>query len=382
MGLSTEPADRDAAEAAIIELYRLLGEPPPEFVWVPSPAAAVEILRDNPDGPAPGLGLPNSAIPFKDRPFLQRFAALKHGTRQRLIDRSGPDRSFWLSGSHIPPHEWPGMSPRELLAAGVPVKRLVDIIVHEPLRESLRDSMYQPLRGVLLGAEGRRTEVAGYEQYDVWTTAFHDLSRVSGLIGYRDDDAHQLDQWVTLARSAGWWWPGPRRCVISERPIAVHTEAQIGGSYGEVRLHHSDRPAVEFADGTHVFALHGTFVPDWVMTEPTVERILTERSIEVRRAAIERIGWDAYIERAGLTLLSLAPDPGNPGAELRLYEMPSRHWGGPARVLLVVNGSRERDGTRRRYGLNVPATIGDPLAAAGWSYGLTGAQYARLVRRT
>ena len=51
-------------------------------------------------------------------------------------------------------------------------------------------------------------------------------------------------------------------------------------------------------------------------------------------------------------------------------------------MLLVVNGTPEPDGQRRRYGLSVPADIDDPIAAAGWSYGLTAHQYARLVRRT
>jgi hypothetical protein len=52
------------------------------------------------------------------------------------------------------------------------------------------------------------------------------------------------------------------------------------------------------------------------------------------------------------------------------------------RVLLVTNGSPEPDGLRRRYGINVPAVFDDPIDAAGWTYGLTGGQYARLARRT
>lgn len=136
---------------------------------------------------------------------------------------------------------------------------------------------------------------------------FLDVYRAAGLVRYADELDHQLDQWATVARSAGWWWPGQRRCVIAERPVAVHAEAQPGSVHGAVRLHHDERRAVEFADGSGVFALHGTFVPDWVLTAPTVDRILAERNIEVRRAAIERIGWDSYIEQAGLALVSTAP---------------------------------------------------------------------------
>lgn len=54
----------------------------------------------------------------------------------------------------------------------------------------------------------------------------------------------------------------------------------------------------------------------------------------------------------------------------------------PVRLLLAVNGSTERDGTRRRYGLTVPADMPDALTAAGWTYGLAAADYARAERRT
>ncbi|MFG2091622.1 hypothetical protein [Spirillospora sp. NPDC048824] len=42
--LSTEPADRPAAEAAISELYRLIGLDPPRFHWVASPVSALETV--------------------------------------------------------------------------------------------------------------------------------------------------------------------------------------------------------------------------------------------------------------------------------------------------------------------------------------------------
>lgn len=386
VGLSTEPADRDAAEGAIVELYRLFGEPPPEFVWVPSPTAAVEVLRRDPDGPPEGFGqLPDGRVP-REWPFLQRFSALKHESQKRLLEQTEPKERFWSPGGVLealfPLREWAVLPPRQLMEAGAAPEWILDVQVHRPLQESLQRNLYAPLRSALLGTAGDRDRVARYDQYDTWTIGFHQLYRTAGLLRCRGDDVHQLDQWATLARSAGWWWPGPRRCVISERPIAVHTEPAGGGLYGEIRLHNAEGRAVEFADGTGIFVLHGIPVPDWVMGAPTVDRILSEQNIEIRRAAIERLGWDSYIEQAGLTLVSSAADPGNPGAELRLYHVPSEHWGFDTRVVLVVNGSQERDGTRRRYGINVPGHIDNPLDAVGWSYGLDGSQYAQLLRRT
>jgi hypothetical protein len=169
---------------------------------------------------------------------------------------------------------------------------------------------------------------------------------------------------------------------MADRPAAVRAEPLPLSWHGELRLHHADGPAVSYRDGYAVHVLHGTPVPAWVITGPSAELISREPNVEVRRSAIERVGWDAYIEQAGLTPVAACADPGNPGAELCLYDVPAQPWSPPARLLVVVNGTPEPDGRRRRYGLSVPPELGDPVAAAGWSYGLTAAQYARLVRRT
>ncbi|WP_250323890.1 DUF6745 domain-containing protein [Williamsia sp. CHRR-6] len=47
-----------------------------------------------------------------------------------------------------------------------------------------------------------------------------------------------------------------------------------------------------------------------------------------------------------------------------------------------MNGSAERDGHRRRYGLPVPEWTTSALQAAGWTYGISGGDYAALARRT
>jgi hypothetical protein len=212
------------------------------------------------------------------------------------------------------------------------------------------------------------------------------LTAHTGLhfLGQHDADwvAHlpEPSPWATLARSC-WWWPRENLCVVSERPSAVRTE-QLPGEDGMLRLHAPDGPAVEYPDGWFMHAWHGTLMPSWVIDEPTIDHIANERNVEVRRCAIERIGWNAYIDQAELRLVARSGDPGNPDSELRLYDLPDTLWGAPTRLLLAVNGSVERDGTRRRYGLRVPAWFDDPLDAAGWTYGLTGAQYAQLQRRT
>ncbi|WIX85436.1 DUF6745 domain-containing protein [Amycolatopsis sp. DG1A-15b] len=294
---STYSADRPAAEDAITRLYALLGEPPPKFVWVSSPNAAVP-----PSG---------SAEPVEAR-LATRVAALRR--------------------------RWGDISPEA--------------------RQTVKESV----AGLIRAAIPRSLGLHWYGQQDAY------------WVVPRSGDP-ELELWATLVRSCGWWWPRDGVCVVAERPLAIHTDDGH-------RLHNGSGPAVVYPDGWGVHAWHGTRVPSWVVEDPTADRIDRESNVEVRRCAIEHLGWAAYIEQAGLRISSRAPDPGNPGCELRLYDLPQRNGQAPSRLLLAVNGSVERDGTRRRYGLRVPAEFDHPLDAAGWSYGLTGAQYARLQRRT
>lgn len=381
-GTSTLPADRPRAESAVTDLYRLLGEPPPRFLWVPSPAAAVPLLLD-----APHTFRPATLRAVDDRPggpgwpVAARLAALAGELRERmdvrLRRRPGP-RGWSPSGG---PAE-PAWSPEAALAAGVPRDTVLGGLLDGPLTASLRDAVRAPLRTGLLPRDAESFGLTWHGQHDAYWVAAYEARVRLGVARYLDADTFQLGLWADLARSTGWWWAGDGVCVLAERPTEVHAERLTGGGNGELRLHHADGPAVRFADGARVYALHGTHVPEWVVTDPTVERIHAEPNVEVRRSAIERLGWDTYIDRAGLRLVATAADPGNPGSALHLYDVPLALWRRKARLLLAVNGSVEPDGTRRRYGLGVPDRFDDPVEAAGWTYGLSGEHYARLVRRT
>lgn len=365
--LSTRPADRAAAEAAISQLYRLIGHDEPQFLWVDSPAAAMPVI------PAPPrLRAGTTPAAETRRPVAAKLADLMTALRGNLDDRTGRP---W---ARIP---WRREVWRDLRLEP-DLADLVETAVRDSLRDTVRDSICTPLRLALETIAGHALGLAWHGQHDAYWIAHYDAWRRMGGVSFAAADAARLDLWATLARSCGWWWPGEELCVIAERPVSVRTEPVPGGAHGELRLHDPHGPAVRYADGWAVHAWHGTRVPVWVTSGPTVQRISGERNVEVRRCAIERIGWDTYVDQARLRLVAISPDPGNPGSDLRLYDLPEELWGLRARLLLAVNGSLERDGQRRRYGLSVPADLDDPIAAAGWTYGLSGEHYAQLVRRT
>ncbi len=338
--LSTLPADRPAAEAAISGLYRIAGLGPPRFHWVSSPLMALETVP-----PGARLRPPPPAGRVNEWPVTRLLKAARASLTLDLDDR--------VRNRH----------------------RCLAELFHTDVRLSLQRATDRSLSVVLMAAHDSRVRRDWHAvQCPSWV-AFYDAIRRSAGGAFTAEQNRRLDLWATVVRSCGWWWPGEDVCVVSERPGVLCVEGT--GDGGEVRLHSADGPAVRFADGWELYFWHGTRVPGWVLTDPDVERIEREDNVEVRRCAIERIGWGDYIERAGLRLVASAPDPGNPGTELRLYDMRRE-----SRVLLAVNGSLERDGSRRRYGLTVPGSLADPVAAAGWTYGLSAEQYSLLARRT
>jgi hypothetical protein len=97
---------------------------------------------------------------------------------------------------------------------------------------------------------------------------------------------------------------------------------------------------------------------------------------------IEIVGWDQFTKH--LTLVAEAPDPGNAPHMIGLYDLPDGFdlYEQRARILLVTNGTVERDNTRHRFGLPVPAHHTDPIEAAADLYGWPVAAYRQLeVRR-
>jgi hypothetical protein len=183
---------------------------------------------------------------------------------------------------------------------------------------------------------------------------------------------------MRVSQSAGWWWPFQNAVILTERPTSLHRD-------GQGRLHNETGPALAYPDGFAIWAWHGTRVPrDLIETNWNLKQIFDEPNAEIRRCAIEKIGWDQFIQESGLRKVASCPDPGNAPYHLALYELPEQLdnlYDEPARILLAVNGSPEPDGEHRRFGLPVPAHHTDPVEAAAEMYGWPVAAYQQLEHR-
>jgi len=183
------------------------------------------------------------------------------------------------------------------------------------------------------------------------------------------------DGHAAIGRNAYWWWAYRDHAILTERPTELHRDP-LG------RLHCETGPAMSWPDGWGFHAWHGTRVPASLIEQGwTTKEIFAEPNAEIRRCAIERMGWDEFIIAAQLERVGApVPDPGNPGFHLALYDVPERIFDEPVRVLLCANATPERDGTRRRFGLTTPASCKDPIEAAAWTFDVPADVYRQLDR--
>ena len=165
--------------------------------------------------------------------------------------------------------------------------------------------------------------------------------------------------------------------LLSERPSHIARDTQG-------RLHHETGPALTYpGGGFDLHMWHGTRVPaDLIETDWDITRIMAEGNTEVRRCAIEKLGWNRFVVDADMKLADESPDPGNPGQVLRLYDVPRKVLDLPVRVLVAHNATRERDGSRHTFGLTTPTDCKTALEAAAWTFDLTVNEYKELVRAT
>ncbi len=312
-------------------------------------------------------------------PWAQSWIA--RGLSTEPVDRAtferGAARCYAYAG--VP---WPNRvvyvpSPLVLALAAPTATRL--------LGGAVRDAVDGAVRGAVRDAVGGAVRDAWYSYlggcwwlgWQAYTSFFREVCRLD-LPGDLWDRDHAYMQ---AQSAAGWWWPYRHFVMVSERPAYIHRERVGPDGWTSHRLHCPTGPAIGW-EGWQLHYWHGLRVPAWVVESPSAEAIAAEANVEVRRAGIESLGWDRFIADAELALVGTEPDPGNPGQVLRLYDVPERLWGGRVRLLLATNGSVERDGTRRTYGLTVPAEIEAPVTAAAWTCGETREEYLATVART
>jgi hypothetical protein len=182
---------------------------------------------------------------------------------------------------------------------------------------------------------------------------------------------------MLATRRAFAWIPYGSLTIICEPPQQLHLQRVAGVG----RLHHDGGPAVIWPDAEEYF-LSGVRVPkNLYRPDFSIKELHAEPDDDVRRVAIERIGWPDYVRRAKLPLIAVSPDPGNVQHELQLYALPVGIHS-TSRLLMMTNGSPDSSGRQIQYAELVPGEYDDPIEAAAWQYDCPVHVYRQLARRT
>lgn len=426
--LSTDAADKAAAEKAVRRLYDANGLAQPRLtIWMDSPlgcvyAAAACQFGDQSAGQNPAEAS-ELVQQFYNQLVTQLRSQLEDQIESQLPDKLGSQllkrlweefygklTDIWLRGPMLNQISWlPGRlwsdhwdnhySEREFRRTWLlsePQDGLADeradrlpATFLSQLQGQLPDQLpgqpadLVPDRG-LRGLFGSFRLSPWQDAY--WIAVYSCALQIAGL-----PPDPRLDAIAEAVASCWWITAMGSTVILGERPAIIGHEHAGGGP--TARLHSASGPALAWGDGFTLYAWHGRVVPEWVIVRPTADKVMAAANVEFRRCAIESMGWLRFSAEAGLVPVDPAglstdlavcrrPDPGNPGQHLVLYDVPEQLWGSRVRLLVCTNGSPERDGTRRHYGLTVPAGFSDPVQAAAWTYGLTRDEYAACQRRT
>jgi len=180
-----------------------------------------------------------------------------------------------------------------------------------------------------------------YGQNETWL-CFFEFLEWAGCKGL--DDVRPLQEY---AQHGGWWISYDVVAAVSDRPIELHLD-------DDAQLHSHTRPAILFADGWRHYASHGMEIPAWFVEEPekiTLEKILDQSNIELRRVMLEIFGMDALLKEGKAILVDRDPDP-HTGT---LWRVPM--WDEDIWLLELLNSTPESDGSYKTYVIRVPPNM-------------------------
>jgi hypothetical protein len=243
-GLSTQPADRPAAEHTLTAIYARLSRPRPRFIWVASPCQALPLVAGWPTLDQLYADVRRPKVPGKP-PLASDLAMLVSQLRGRLsaaVSHTDPELSPTGKGKRRDP--WPELPPLRALDTGVPLGVVLHQGLHIALYRSLARGFRTPIRNAL--STHGPAPVCWYGQQEANWIAYYDTLHRLGLASYTPADLAHLGEWAALTRTTGWWWPGENVCVVVDRPESVDLETVPEALHDEVRL---TRTGVRYRDG-------------------------------------------------------------------------------------------------------------------------------------
>lgn len=223
-----------------------------------------------------------------------------------------------------------------------------------------------------------KTNWYNYRGANLWSSWIAYVTYFRDICNWENPALENFKLDETISTNCGLVWFSEECVALSDRPKSI---VRDNGN----RLHNDVGKALEYHDGWGVYSWHGYRIPEdkeWIietknLLNPNV--IEKETNAELRRIMLEIYGFENYLKERGATLI--AEDEIH-GQKRRLLDITVNNE--PIRVVEVVNGTVEPDGSRRKFVIGCvrnnnkwPET---PHEAVAWSYGISPKTYKEIVR--
>lgn len=373
IGLSTEPADFDKAEAAVRRAYEVCGLKQPKLILrMGSPLALVyggplavrvqgllgdpalcEMFSRTIQGAMLSGPENKNHVEIIDqlRAFLAEKVRLKvtmegHGNALNGEIRYGAMREKAKKARHV--LENVGETIKQLFWARLPE---VDFKVAPRTEEDFKDLLVHYMGQA--SPQTLRDSLANLYQGQFWASWAAYISFFRDVMEWENPLLERFTIDEDLVTSCGYVWWHKDVAIISDRPSLIKRDDQH-------RLHNEVGPSIAYRDGWEHWHWHGVMIPrEWITDKAslTPSVALQWRDIEQRRVACEIVGWDNILDQLSGKTINANKDP-----EIGTLVEVTLPDSGKERFLRV------KCGTGRRFAIPVPPTIRTALEANAWIY--------------
>lgn len=358
--LCPEPTDRTAAEDACAAIYSRAGlAPPKRFLWCESPLSAfwAAFLLLGYRAPVRGvLGtttVPPSSVRFGSTIAQQVIVNMN----SCLEDAFGSDRYSWanqagaLLWDPIYHRLWRGAWKSVLNEIDPDVRVAVycrwDSSELAALRRGVRQYVLDQISDDIRNCGDVPALVSNKEAVSWRITPYYAMLAGLGL------DLSPIRELLFVGKHCTWWWPFETTVILAEQPIRIEVNDRL-------EFHCHDAAALAYRDGWGIYAIHNIRVPARIFLTPesiSVNEILEERNVEIRRIMIERLGLDRFLTRAEAKIIDVDQD-----GKRRLYRIALR------RDEPIVAVRVQCPSTGQIYFLRVPPNIQTCRQAVAWTF--------------
>jgi hypothetical protein len=376
IGLSTEPADFEAATEAALKAYALCNLKRPMVVLrMGSPygatvggALAWQMLRSLRPDQVWDQVRDQVGAQVRDQVWDQVRAQVRDQVGDQVGDQVRAqvwDQVGAQVRDQVRAQVWAQVRNQVWDQVRAQVRDQVRDQVWDQVRDQVRDQVWAQVRAQVgdqvwaqvrdqvgqaakAGINNDGASNIGWAGYAAWCSYFRDVC------GWRGDTLSKFEIFESLVKSCGWTWWHENVLAISDRPKTIKRD-------NEGRLHCENGPSIAYRDGWSLHHWHGVSIPpEWVTgKKPSAKEALHWANVEQRRAACEILGWQHILAELDAKVIDKDAD-----AQIGTLLEVNLPDSGPERFLSV------RCGTGRQFALPVPREVDTALAANAWTYGL------------